>query len=135
MAKLEPTPAALSGASMPHMGRWVTGASGLAPGDHPQDAEKPAVPSGTHLACSGDGPEDGFAGSAEVDERRDHESITSAARSLAAPRTSPYNLALGDRRARAARDFLVARGVTSTRMTTVSYGEERPQCIERNEEC
>lgn len=49
--------------------------------------------------------------------------------------TNAYNLALGDRRARAARDFLVARGVAAARMTTVSYGEERPQCIERNEAC
>jgi peptidoglycan-associated lipoprotein len=49
--------------------------------------------------------------------------------------TNAYNLALGDRRARSARDFLVARGVAAARMTTVSYGEERPQCIERSEEC
>lgn len=40
--------------------------------------------------------------------------------------TNEYNLALGDRRARAARDFLVAAGVGAGRMTVISYGEERP---------
>ena len=40
--------------------------------------------------------------------------------------TNEYNLALGDRRARASRDFLVAAGVAASRMTVISYGEERP---------
>ncbi|HYO74905.1 MAG TPA: OmpA family protein [Thermoanaerobaculia bacterium] len=40
--------------------------------------------------------------------------------------TEQYNLALGDRRANSARDFLVALGVDGTRIRTVSYGEERP---------
>lgn len=40
--------------------------------------------------------------------------------------TNEYNLALGDRRARAAREFLVAAGVSSSRMTVISYGEEKP---------
>jgi peptidoglycan-associated lipoprotein len=40
--------------------------------------------------------------------------------------TNEYNLALGDRRARAARDFLVTSGVTSDRLTVISYGEEKP---------
>lgn len=39
--------------------------------------------------------------------------------------TSEYNLALGDRRAGAARDFLVQLGIPSSRLRTVSYGEER----------
>jgi peptidoglycan-associated lipoprotein len=37
-----------------------------------------------------------------------------------------YNLALGERRARAAKDFLVSYGVPANRMTTISYGKERP---------
>lgn len=40
--------------------------------------------------------------------------------------TVEYNLALGDRRARAVRDFLVNSGVERERLTTVSFGEERP---------
>jgi peptidoglycan-associated lipoprotein len=46
-----------------------------------------------------------------------------------------YNLALGDRRAIAARDFLVSQGISSSRMDTISYGKERPFCEEHNEEC
>lgn len=49
--------------------------------------------------------------------------------------TSEYNLALGERRAQAARNFLVSRGVRADRITLVSYGKERPVCSERNEEC
>lgn len=37
-----------------------------------------------------------------------------------------YNLALGERRARAAKEFLVSYGIPATRMTTISYGKERP---------
>jgi peptidoglycan-associated lipoprotein len=40
--------------------------------------------------------------------------------------TREYNLALGARRAQAARDFLAAQGVAPSRMRTVSYGKERP---------
>ena len=40
--------------------------------------------------------------------------------------TREYNLALGDRRASAARDYLVAKGVNPSRLTTISYGKERP---------
>jgi len=49
--------------------------------------------------------------------------------------SSQYNLALGDRRAIAAKDFLVSQGVNSSRIDTVSYGEERNFCDENNEEC
>jgi len=49
--------------------------------------------------------------------------------------SAEYNLALGDRRASAARDFLVQLGVPSDRLKTISYGKERPQCTEANEEC
>jgi peptidoglycan-associated lipoprotein len=41
--------------------------------------------------------------------------------------TAEYNLALGERRANAARDYLVNRGIAASRMETVSYGEERPK--------
>lgn len=40
--------------------------------------------------------------------------------------TREYNLALGSRRAAAARDFLVAQGISGARIQTVSYGKERP---------
>ncbi|OYU14578.1 MAG: peptidoglycan-associated lipoprotein [Alphaproteobacteria bacterium PA4] len=40
--------------------------------------------------------------------------------------TREYNLALGDRRATAAKNFLAAQGVDTSRMTTISYGKERP---------
>jgi peptidoglycan-associated lipoprotein len=49
--------------------------------------------------------------------------------------TNEYNLALGERRARAARDFLVNRGVAAERISIVSFGEERPACVERTETC
>jgi len=40
--------------------------------------------------------------------------------------TSEYNLALGERRAKSARDYLIMLGISSKRFSTVSYGEERP---------
>ncbi len=40
--------------------------------------------------------------------------------------TREYNLALGDRRANAAKNYLAARGVAASRITTISYGSERP---------
>ena len=40
--------------------------------------------------------------------------------------TRDYNLALGDRRANAARDYLQSRGIASSRMQTISWGKERP---------
>ena len=49
--------------------------------------------------------------------------------------TNEYNLALGERRARATRDYLASAGVTDSRITMVSYGEERPLCTERTETC
>lgn len=49
--------------------------------------------------------------------------------------TNEYNLALGDRRAKAARDYLVALGIAAGRVETISYGEEEPLCSEPNEEC
>jgi peptidoglycan-associated lipoprotein len=49
--------------------------------------------------------------------------------------TNEYNLALGDRRANAAREYLSTLGVGSERLRTVTYGEERPFCGESNESC
>jgi peptidoglycan-associated lipoprotein len=49
--------------------------------------------------------------------------------------TNEYNLALGDRRATAAKDFLVNLGVSAARLSTVSYGEERPQCTTADDAC
>jgi peptidoglycan-associated lipoprotein len=49
--------------------------------------------------------------------------------------TVEYNLALGAKRARAAKDYLVALGVPAERLTTISYGEELPLCREHDEEC
>ena len=49
--------------------------------------------------------------------------------------TNEYNMALGDRRARATMNYLLAQGVKSAQMSTISYGEERPLCTEHNESC
>lgn len=49
--------------------------------------------------------------------------------------TREYNLALGARRAAAARDFLVARGVAANRIRTISYGKERPVAVCDNISC
>ena len=49
--------------------------------------------------------------------------------------TREYNLALGARRAAAARDFLVARGVQANRIRTISYGKERPVAVCDNISC
>lgn len=43
--------------------------------------------------------------------------------------TREYNLALGQRRANAARDVLVSQGVAGTRITTISYGKDRPAAL------
>lgn len=49
--------------------------------------------------------------------------------------TNEYNLALGERRAKAAMNYLVSQGVQANRITIISYGEERPFCTEKNEGC
>lgn len=49
--------------------------------------------------------------------------------------TNEYNLALGERRAKAAMSYLVARGIRADRITIISYGEERPVCTEKTEDC
>ena len=49
--------------------------------------------------------------------------------------TNEYNIALGDRRARATLNYLTARGVAADRITTISYGEERPVCTTHDKAC
>ena len=48
--------------------------------------------------------------------------------------TREYNLALGERRANAAKNYLVSLGVDASRLTTVSYGKERPMALGSDEE-
>ncbi len=48
--------------------------------------------------------------------------------------TREYNIALGERRANAVRDFLVLQGVDSSLLETISYGEEKPLALGRNEQ-
>jgi peptidoglycan-associated lipoprotein len=48
--------------------------------------------------------------------------------------TEEYNIALGQRRANAARDYLVAKGVAAGRITTISYGKDRPVALGSNED-
>ncbi len=48
--------------------------------------------------------------------------------------TNEYNLALGERRANAAKEYLIALGVKAARISTISYGEERPAVQGHNEE-
>ncbi len=47
--------------------------------------------------------------------------------------TREYNLALGDRRANAAKNYLAARGISPSRITTISYGKERPIALGSDE--
>ncbi len=49
--------------------------------------------------------------------------------------TLAYNLVLGEKRAKAVRNYLVELGVGANRLAVVSYGKERPFCNERNESC
>ncbi len=49
--------------------------------------------------------------------------------------TREYNLALGERRANAVRDALVSMGIDRSRLSTLSYGKDRPECAESFEGC
>ena len=49
--------------------------------------------------------------------------------------TGTYNIALGERRAKATQNYLAAQGIQAARMAVLSYGEERPQCAEHSENC
>ncbi len=48
--------------------------------------------------------------------------------------TEEYNLALGNRRAKAAQDYLVAKGVSASRISVISYGKDRPTALGDNDE-
>jgi peptidoglycan-associated lipoprotein len=47
--------------------------------------------------------------------------------------TREYNLALGDRRANAAKNYLVARGISASRLNVISWGKERPEALGSDE--
>ena len=49
--------------------------------------------------------------------------------------TNEYNLALGEKRAKAAKDYLTSLGVLPSRLSIMTYGEEKPLCTEQNEAC
>jgi peptidoglycan-associated lipoprotein len=49
--------------------------------------------------------------------------------------TREYNLALGERRANAVANYLVALGVNQSRLSVISYGKERPLCVQSDESC
>jgi peptidoglycan-associated lipoprotein len=49
--------------------------------------------------------------------------------------SNEYNLALGDRRANSAKNYLIKSGVAESRITTISYGEEQPLCMQQAESC
>ena len=49
--------------------------------------------------------------------------------------TTSIRAALGDRRAQVAKNYLVALGIPASRISTVSYGKERPVCAEQTEDC
>jgi peptidoglycan-associated lipoprotein len=46
-----------------------------------------------------------------------------------------YNIALGDRRANSAKSYMTKLGIPDNRLSTISYGKERPLCTEHNEGC
>ncbi|HWR58443.1 MAG TPA: peptidoglycan-associated lipoprotein Pal [Thermodesulfovibrionales bacterium] len=49
--------------------------------------------------------------------------------------TSEYNLGLGDKRAKAVKDYLISLGVPSSRIDSISYGKEKPLCNDQKEDC
>lgn len=49
--------------------------------------------------------------------------------------TNEYNIVLGERRAQATRAYLASRGIAVSRMSIISYGEERPLCTQETEAC
>jgi peptidoglycan-associated lipoprotein len=53
----------------------------------------------------------------------------------ATSRKNELNIDLGERRAQAAMDFLLTEGINASRITILSYGEERPQCTDESERC
>ena len=49
--------------------------------------------------------------------------------------TNNYNIALGERRARSTKRYLVSQGIESSRINIISFGEEKPFCFDSNEDC
>ncbi len=49
--------------------------------------------------------------------------------------TKEYNIALGEKRASAAKQYLISLGIPSARIDTVSYGKEKPICTDSTEDC
>jgi len=49
--------------------------------------------------------------------------------------STEYNLGLGQRRAEAAKNYLISLGITADRVETISWGKERPFCMEHAEDC
>ena len=49
--------------------------------------------------------------------------------------TTGYNLALGQKRAQAVREYYLLLGFSGDRIATISYGEEKPACLESTEDC
>lgn len=49
--------------------------------------------------------------------------------------TNEYNFALGQKRANAAKQYLIVLGISSSKIDIISYGEEKPLCTEQNEAC
>ncbi|MFQ5717618.1 MAG: peptidoglycan-associated lipoprotein Pal, partial [Nitrospinales bacterium] len=49
--------------------------------------------------------------------------------------TNNYNLALGQRRANSTKNFLASMGISENRLHIISYGEEKPFCMESSESC
>jgi peptidoglycan-associated lipoprotein len=49
--------------------------------------------------------------------------------------SAEYNMALGDKRARAAEEFLTTMGIPNVQLTVISYGKERPVCTDQSEQC
>lgn len=49
--------------------------------------------------------------------------------------TNEYNLALGEKRAKSTKTYLVSLGIASSRIITITYGEEKPACTMNNESC
>jgi peptidoglycan-associated lipoprotein len=49
--------------------------------------------------------------------------------------STEYNLALGDRRASAVKQYLISLGISADRLNTVSFGKEKPFCLQSTEDC
>lgn len=70
----------------------------------------------------------------QVEWLKKHENVSIVVQGYCDERgTREYNLALGERRATAVKDYLVANGIAADRISTISYGKERPAVLGSNE--